>query len=138
VDRRGDAKAADERNAPGVALVAAPLRFAEILRDVSLRFSGPRKCASRNVLETRTGSDGIHTVLYQRERVRCGKKGCPCTTATGRLHGPYWYAYWKVGGRTRKKYIGKDFRELAPASLSLAQNDDLVDALLDELVVGEK
>lgn len=42
---------------------------------------------------------------YQREMVRCGKKGCKC--AEGQLHGPYWYAYWTEGGRTRSQYVGK-------------------------------
>jgi hypothetical protein len=42
---------------------------------------------------------------YRRELVRCGKKGCKC--AEGRLHGPYWYAYWTEGGRTRSQYVGK-------------------------------
>jgi hypothetical protein len=41
------------------------------------------------------------SVTYGREKVTCGKncKGCP--------HGPYWYAYWREGGKTRSKYIGK-------------------------------
>lgn len=42
---------------------------------------------------------------YRSETVRCGKKNCHC--AEGRLHGPYWYAYWTEGGRTRSQYIGK-------------------------------
>ena len=42
---------------------------------------------------------------YRRELVRCGKKGCKC--ADGQLHGPYWYAYWTEGGRTRSQYVGK-------------------------------
>ena len=42
---------------------------------------------------------------YRRELVRCGKKGCKC--ADGQLHGPYWYAYWTEGSRTRSQYIGK-------------------------------
>jgi hypothetical protein len=42
---------------------------------------------------------------YRSEPVRCGKKGCKC--AEGQLHGPYWYAYWTEGGRTRSQYIGK-------------------------------
>jgi hypothetical protein len=42
---------------------------------------------------------------YQQEMVRCGKKGCRCTR--GELHGPYWYAYWTEGGRTRSEYVGK-------------------------------
>lgn len=43
-------------------------------------------------------------VTYQLEHVLCGKAKCR------KLHGPYWYAYWKVGKRTRKRYIGKKFR----------------------------
>lgn len=41
------------------------------------------------------------SITYRLERVSCGKgcKGCP--------HGPYWYGYWKEGGKTRSKYIGK-------------------------------
>jgi hypothetical protein len=42
---------------------------------------------------------------YRLERVRCGSKKCRC--ATGELHGPYWYAYWSEGGRTRSEYVGK-------------------------------
>jgi hypothetical protein len=42
---------------------------------------------------------------YRLERVRCGSKKCRC--ASGELHGPYWYAYWSEGGRTRSQYIGK-------------------------------
>lgn len=43
---------------------------------------------------------------YQQEMVRCGKEGCRC--AKGELHGPYWYAYWSEGGKTRSEYIGKN------------------------------
>lgn len=42
---------------------------------------------------------------YRLERVRCGSKKCRC--ASGELHGPYWYAYWSEGGRTRSQYLGK-------------------------------
>jgi hypothetical protein len=42
---------------------------------------------------------------YRLEEVRCGKKNCHC--AEGKLHGPYWYAYWTEGGRTRSQYVGK-------------------------------
>ncbi len=51
----------------------------------------------REVLDVkRSGS-----ITYRLERVSCGKgcKGCP--------HGPYWYGYWKEGGKTRSRYIGK-------------------------------
>lgn len=38
---------------------------------------------------------------WRSEWVRCGKncKGCP--------HGPYWYTYWREGGKLHKKYEGK-------------------------------
>ena len=42
------------------------------------------------------------TVTYRQERVRCGREGC-----SGCPHGPYWYAYWREGGRLRSRYIGK-------------------------------
>lgn len=42
---------------------------------------------------------------YRLERVRCGKGKCRC--ASGEPHGPYWYAYWSEGGRTRSRYVGK-------------------------------
>ena len=47
--------------------------------------------------------DGLPpTLTYRQEHVRCGKGGC--TTCP---HGPYWYAYWREDGRTRKRYIGR-------------------------------
>lgn len=39
---------------------------------------------------------------YRQEWVRCGKDTCASCP-----HGPYWYAYWKQDGRTRKRYIGR-------------------------------
>lgn len=45
-------------------------------------------------------------VTYRLEPVRCGKKGC-----TRCPHGPYWYAYWREGGRMRSRYIGKSLPE---------------------------
>src|SRR5207249_2499036 len=46
--------------------------------------------------------DGVK-VTYRREEVRCGKANC-----TRCPHGPYWYAYWREGGRLRSRYIGKE------------------------------
>lgn len=43
---------------------------------------------------------------YRSEMVRCGKESCKC--AEGRLHGPYWYAYWTEGGKTKSQYVGKE------------------------------
>ena len=41
-------------------------------------------------------------LTYRQEEVRCGKDTCRSCP-----HGPYWYAYWKEDGRTRKRYIGR-------------------------------
>ncbi len=35
--------------------------------------------------------------------IRCGKASCRC--ATGELHGPYHYLFWREGGRLRKRYV---------------------------------
>jgi hypothetical protein len=45
---------------------------------------------------------GVPAVTYRRQEVRCGRscESCP--------HGPYWYAYWKEGGRSRSQYIGRE------------------------------
>lgn len=60
----------------------------------------PPNRGDREVLERVRGV----SVTYQLELVRCGKncKGCP--------HGPYWYAYYRSGGRVVSKYIGKELR----------------------------
>jgi len=42
---------------------------------------------------------------YRKELIKCGKKGCKCND--GKLHGPYFYAYWSEGGMTKSQYIGK-------------------------------
>jgi hypothetical protein len=42
---------------------------------------------------------------YRLELVSCGKARCKCVE--GKLHGPYWYAYWSEGGRTKSQYVGK-------------------------------
>ncbi len=47
--------------------------------------------------------DAAAQVTYRLESVRCGKPGC--TTCP---HGPYWYAYFREGGKLRSRYIGKE------------------------------
>ena len=42
-------------------------------------------------------------VTYRRENVRCGKQGCKKCP-----HGPYWYAYYREGGRLKSRYIGRE------------------------------
>lgn len=54
-------------------------------------------------LDEPAGSDPpAGKVTFRRQSVRCGKEGC-----TRCPHGPYWYAYWREGGRSRSRYIGK-------------------------------
>ncbi|HYX48610.1 MAG TPA: DUF6788 family protein, partial [Ktedonobacteraceae bacterium] len=46
-------------------------------------------------------------VTFRQQFTRCGKQRChKCKQGAG--HGPYWYAYWSVNGRTVSKYLGKD------------------------------
>ncbi|HWD08327.1 MAG TPA: hypothetical protein VHA57_04450 [Actinomycetota bacterium] len=52
---------------------------------------------------------GPDRVGYRLQRVKCGKPGC-----TRCPHGPYWYAYWREGGRVRTRYIGREL----PADVS--------------------
>jgi hypothetical protein len=35
--------------------------------------------------------------------VRCGRPNCHCTH--GQPHGPYYYRFWREGGRLRKAYV---------------------------------
>jgi hypothetical protein len=44
----------------------------------------------------------VPPVQYRQQRIRCGKDCAACP------HGPYWYAYWKEGGRARSQYIGRE------------------------------
>jgi hypothetical protein len=46
---------------------------------------------------------------YRAEYVRCGRScgGCP--------HGPYWYGYWREGGRLKKRYFGRQDPRVPPA-----------------------
>jgi hypothetical protein len=57
-------------------------------------------------VEVRRVKVGTRYLVYQRERVLCGKPGC------SRLHGPYWYAYWARKGRQVSRYIGLKFHRL--------------------------
>jgi hypothetical protein len=50
-------------------------------------------------------------VTYRLQSVNCGKPACARCP-----HGPYWYAYWREGGKVRSRYIG---RKLTPDELRL-------------------
>ena len=65
------------------------------------------------------GEPGLPTGLsYRQEHVRCGKPTCSRCP-----HGPYWYAYWKEDGRTRKRYIGRHLpgQDLEPVEPDLTR-----------------
>ncbi len=49
-----------------------------------------------------TAEQQFGSLTFRYETVRCGKPNC-----TRCPHGPYWYAYWKQGGRTRSRYVGR-------------------------------
>lgn len=80
----------------------------------TLHKKGPREPAQKGrkrsqnpVVDVSTEHDlvfGRWSVTYQREMVKCGKAKC------SKWHGPYWYAYWTEGTRTRSLYIGKERR----------------------------
>jgi hypothetical protein len=52
----------------------------------------------------------------RKEYVNCKKPNC----YRDRTHGPYYYAYWKEGKKTKKKYIGQYHYE--------GQQQDIADA----------
>ncbi|OPY55303.1 MAG: hypothetical protein A4E49_00475 [Methanosaeta sp. PtaU1.Bin112] len=70
-------------------------------KEASLPEPGSDREAMRELVEVRHSG----SMTYRLERVSCGKncKGCP--------HGPYWYGYWREGGKTHSKYIGKNLRK---------------------------
>lgn len=45
---------------------------------------------------------GTPQPTYRQQWVRCGKNCGSCP------HGPYWYAYWRDGTRSRSQYIGRE------------------------------
>jgi len=47
-------------------------------------------------------------VTYSQQYRRCGKPDCQACRPGRPGHGPYWYARWQEGGRTRTRYIGKE------------------------------
>lgn len=60
-----------------------------------------RATRKRKIIEERA----VDNKTYRLVAIRCGKENCKC--ATGRGHGPYWYAFWSDHGKTRCEYIGK-------------------------------
>ena len=61
--------------------------------------------AGRQAVEERPAPGGAGT--YRRELVDCGKERCKKCQG-GPSHGPYWYHYFRRGGKLTSRYIGKD------------------------------
>ncbi len=84
--------------------------LAAILEDESIaELENIIKPGREIVSQHRTGR-----VTYQLEKIKCGKKGCKC--ASGKLHGPYWYAYRWNGKKVVSEYIGKTLQGLEAES----------------------
>jgi len=79
--------------------------------------------------------DPVTGWLYKQEMSFCGKERCK-KCAKGEGHGPYWYAYWWEGGKTRKKYIGKSL----PPGLTedLHKTDILTEDLTEDITDTEE
>jgi hypothetical protein len=78
----------------------------KLARERARKKEGARRSASRRRLARQPyvrPPDDSRT--YRQVFVRCGRPTCKCTR--GELHGPYWYAYWSDGGRSRSAYVGK-------------------------------
>ena len=85
-------------------LRAIDARLQEVLeerRAGSETSRGKDETFRRNV-STEPTEHQVGSITFRYETVRCGKENCSRCP-----HGPYWYAYWKEGGRTRSRYIGR-------------------------------
>ncbi len=67
------------------------------------------------------GKGVFRRISYQEEYIVCCKPRCWCARRLkayrrfgGSLcaHGPYWYAYWREGGRVVSRYLGKERRTI--------------------------
>ena len=72
-------------------------------------------------------------VIFQLERVACGKPRCGCASGDPEsMHGPYWYAYrWKKrkhgkGGRWVSKYVGRELPDGEARTVGLPTVENLM------------
>src|SRR5205085_11186908 len=66
-------------------------------------------------------------ITYHQQVSYCGKPRCRrCREGIG--HGPYWYAYQTINGRTVRTYVGKE----PPAEL-LAETEEVTESSAAEL-----
>ena len=84
------------------------IRLEVWLRDLIAAAEAERRARAATRRGVNRGPKLTHKT-YRLERVRCGKQNCKCHT--GEMHGPYWYAYWTEGGKTKSQYVGKERHE---------------------------
>lgn len=69
----------------------------------------------------KTPSELVGTIHAQ--RVRCGKASCRCASGDhADLHGPYYYRFWREGGRLRKAYVPRS--RIADTRAACARRQD--------------
>jgi predicted ATPase/DNA-binding SARP family transcriptional activator len=73
-------------------------------------------------------------VTYRQQYRRCGKPTCARCASGGPGHGPYWYAVWWDGRRTRSQYLGKAPPSPSEMPASLVLPAPSPDALAAEAV----
>lgn len=54
--------------------------------------------------------------------VRCGRPNCRC--ARGELHGPYWYRFYRSGGRLMKQYVRREDVEAVRAACDRRRREE--------------
>ena len=84
----------------------------------------------REVVETRKGGGKT----YRLEKIKCGKANCKC--ASGELHGPYWYAYYRVNGKLKSEYIGKQLPDQVDRELRDKPPDQVLRRIGAETLPG--
>lgn len=79
---------------------------AELISGKEMEKSRPGKASDKRACREILEEKHSNSITYRLERIACGKncKGCP--------HGPYWYGYWREGGKTRSRYIGKKLKDI--------------------------
>ena len=120
---------ADEKMLP----TTDPESFSGALR---VPTDAPQTKTSKTLPKMEAGS--IHAQF-----VRCGRPGCRC--AAGRLHGPYFYRFWREAGRLRKAYVLRsqldDVRTACDEQLEyvrdLRSSRQAANALIEHLSTGD-
>lgn len=53
-------------------------------------------------------ADTVGKVSFRKKMIPCGRPNCARCP-----HGPYWYVYWREGGRRRSRYLGRQLDSMA-------------------------